>query len=96
MHFKTGGGLVKSTLKIIFFFTVLGPVSDNEVDDSNRDKRPSPPTLGNAVPEGVLKPVPQRVTGRRAHVESILDLIQEEESEQTEPVDLSVKRPRYD
>nr|CAA23401.1 mRNA 2 [Human adenovirus 12] len=74
------------------------PVSDNEPEPNSTldgDERPSPPKLGSAVPEGVIKPVPQRVTGRRrCAVESILDLIQEEEREQTVPVDLSVKRPR--
>lgn len=75
----------------------LGPVSDNEPEPNSTldgDERPSPPKLRSAVPEGVIKPVPQRVTGRRSAVESILDLIQEEEREQTVPVDLSVKRPR--
>ncbi|WEG77449.3 E1A protein [Human adenovirus 31] len=76
---------------------IYSPVSDNEPEpDSTTDdnERPSPPELGDVVPEGVVKPVPQRVTGRRRAVESILDLIQEEECEQTVPVDLSVKRPK--
>ncbi|WOZ23430.1 control protein E1A [Human adenovirus 12] len=76
---------------------IYSPVSDNEPEPNSTldgDERPSPPKLRSAVPEGVIKPVPQRVTGRRSAVESILDLIQEEEREQTVPVDLSVKRPR--
>ncbi len=97
MRYLDGGRCIFYLFLAVKTFLFLGPVSDNEPEpDSTTDdnERPLPPELGDVVPEGVVKPVPQRVTGRRRAVESILDLIQEEECEQIVPVDLSVKRPK--
>lgn len=75
-------------LLLVSCFT--GDVSDVEEGDKSGHTG-SPCTLGAVVPDGVIKPVAVRVSGRRCAVEKIEDLLQEE---QMQPLDLSLKRPK--
>lgn len=78
------------TISKLFIF--IGDVSD--VEDSDRASTPqSPRIIGVVVPAGVVKPIAVKVSSRRRMaVESINDLLAE--PEQTEPLDLSLKRPK--
>ncbi|AAT84613.1 E1A [Simian adenovirus 3] len=73
---------------------VYSPVSDVEEPDSttgNEEEKPSPPKLTQRCRPNILRPSAQRVSSRkRAAVNCIEDLLEEP----TEPLDLSLKRPR--
>lgn len=66
-------------------------MSDAEGEGDRSDFTDSPCVLGAVVPVNIIKPVAVRVSGRRSAVEKIEDLLQED---QTQPLDLSLKRPK--